>query len=201
MDIDAYIASGVLENYCLGFCSAEENKVIEEYATQYPAIRKEIDKIRYSLEDYFKANEIKPSPLVKISLMKQIYKQTAETDISFPPLIDEASPSPVLAQWVAARNIKRPDTDFENLFVEELPSTGQVTNFFVHARSGHEAEMHENFVEYLYVIKGSCVMDFEGKKIPFKEGELITIMPNIRHIATVTSSEPMIALVQRQACA
>lgn len=200
MNIDAYIASGVLENYCLGFCSAAEISTIEEYASIYPAVKLEIDRIRHSLEDYFQANEIKPAAKVKISLMRTIYSQNAAQDTAYPPLIDEKDQTSLM-KWIAEKNILQKNIAFDNLHVEELPSTDQITNFIVFAKMGHQEEMHENFVEYLYVIKGSCVMDFEGKQKPYKAGELIVIPPHIRHIATITSSEPMIALVQRQACA
>ena len=201
MDVDAYIASGILENYCLGFCSEEENTAIEEYAAIYPAIRKEIEKIRSSLEDYFMAKQIKPAASVKITLMQSVYKQIAASDPSYPPLIDQKQPVAIMGKWVEGRDIPQPKPGFENLYVVDLPSTNEVTNFIVFARLGHEEEMHNDLVEYLYVIRGSCIMDFEGEKKSYSQGDIITIMPHIHHAATVTSAEPMIALVQRQVCA
>ena len=201
MDIDAYIASGILDNYCLGFCSEEEKKAVEQYAASYPAIRVEIEYIRSSMEGYFMANEIKPSPSVKIALMRSIYKQMAADDISYPPLIEEKEAPVIIRSWLAGKDIPKAEDGFENLAIIDLPSTEQVINFIVHARFGHEEEMHDNFIEYLYVIKGSCTMDFAGEKRSYKAGDIISIVPHIIHYATVTSAEPMIALVQRQRCA
>ena len=201
MDIDGYIASGILENYCLGICSDEERTTVEQYSTTYPVIRKEIENIRLSLEDYFKAKGIRPAPSVKIAVMQSIYKQIAASDPSYPPLIDGKLPATMMVKWIAAKDIPKPEAGFENLYVADLPSTNEVTNFFVHAKYGHEEEMHEDFIEYLYVIRGSCTMDFDGEKRSYREGDIISIMPHIRHSATVTSNEPMIALVQRQVCA
>ncbi|CAN5896800.1 hypothetical protein BH11BAC4_BH11BAC4_09170 [soil metagenome] len=201
MDIDAYIASGCLDRYCLCSCSEEERIAVEEYAAKYPAIRKEIEKIRSAMEAYFMANEVKPAPSVKISLMRSIYRQTAADDTAYPPLINDYKSVDTIADWLSHTVLPVPATEFENLSLIELPSSEQVTNFFVYARDGHEVELHDNFIEYLYVIKGSCTMDFNGEKKAYKAGELITIMPHINHYAVVTSAEPMIALVQRQACA
>jgi len=201
MDIDAYIASGILDNYCLGFCSEEENKAIEQYAAIHPAIREEIDKIRASMESYFMANEIKPSPSVKVALMRSVYKQVAAEDLYYPPLIDKNETPAALENWLAGKDIPLAEPGFENLFVIDLPSTNQVINFIVYARFGHEEEMHDDFIEYLYVIRGGCIMDFNGVKRSYGAGDIITIMPNVSHHAMVTSAEPMIALVQRQRCA
>ncbi|MEP7165931.1 MAG: cupin domain-containing protein [Ferruginibacter sp.] len=201
MDIDAYISSGILENYCLGFCSDAEKKMIEKNAASYPLIQAEIEKIRLSLEEFILANKVKPSPAVKVRLMLSLYDQMARADAGFAPLINEHMDPAIIASWVAGKKITPPTAEFENLYITELSSTEQVSNFIVHAKKGHETEIHDNFIEYLYVIKGSCIMDFEGVKRSYGEGEIIHIMPEINHSATITSQQPMIALVQRQACA
>ena len=201
MDVHAYIASGALENYCLGFCSEDEKALIEQYAATYPEIQMELERIRVSLEEFILSNKIKPSPAVKIRVMLTLYNQVAKANPGYAPLINEQLDPAALFSWLTAKKITPPAEDFDDLYITELPSTEQVTNFIVHAKTGHETEMHDDFVEYLYVIKGSCIMDFDGVKRPYKEGEIIQIMPHINHTATVTSLQPMIALVQRQACA
>jgi len=198
MNVDAYIASGILENYCLGFCTEEENTTIELYAITYPAIRKEIEKIRSSPEDYFKANEMMPDPSVKIKLMRAIYRQIAAGDATYPPLIDKEQGPADIAAWLSGMEIPEAETSFENLSVINLPSTIEFINFFAYAKIGQDEEVHEDLIEYLYVVRGSCIMDLNGEKVPYGKGEMISIMPKIRHLAVITSEEPMIALVQRQ---
>lgn len=201
MNVEAYIRSGILENFCLGFCSAEENRDVEEMASQYPEIKAELEKIRSSLEEYFLANEIKPAPSVKIAVMLSIYKQMAASQSEYPPFIEGALQTQAISEWLSKSSLPAPKADFENLFFIELPSTEQVANFIVYAKNGHKEEVHTDLIEYLYVIQGSCVMDFDGRKRSYSAGEIISIMPHVRHHAVVTSDEPMIALVQRQACA
>jgi hypothetical protein len=53
LDIQAYIASGILESYVLGITSAEENVEIEALALQYPQIKAEIEAVRASLSLYY----------------------------------------------------------------------------------------------------------------------------------------------------
>jgi len=201
MNVDEYISSGVLENYCLGLCNDAEKALIENYALTYPAVKNEIEKIRNSLENYFLANQVTPSRSVKTNVMLSVYRQAALEDREYAPLIGEQTDPSVIGSWLADKIINTPAEDFDNLFITELPSTEQVTNFIVQAKTGHETEMHENFIEYLYIVKGSCIMNFEGKERAYKEGDIIQIQPHINHTATVTSEQPMIALVQRQACA
>ncbi len=201
MNLTALISSGILENYCLGFCTEEETRQIEAAAAMDPAVKNEINSIQASFENYFLSNEIKPSTSVKATVLQAIYRQESFNNDLFAPFIDKDISIPELKNWITRKNIQPPTADFDNLFIIELPSTGQVTNFFVFAKQGHEEEMHTDFIEYLYIIEGSCTMDFSGEQSSYSAGDIIAIMPHIKHTAVVTSPLPMWALVQRQACA
>lgn len=201
MDIEAYIKSGIVENYCLGFCTADEDAAVEQYALKYPRLQNEIERVRSLLEGYFKSNEVTPPPTVKISIMLSIYRQMAENDSQYPPLIEGDKSRDAIIKWLKIQPIVKPTENERSLFVRMLPSSGHVINFIVHATTGHAEEVHDDLIEYLFVINGSCIMNFDGRKIKYNQGDLIRIMPHIRHSGIVTSTEPMIALVQRQACA
>ncbi len=56
MDIQAYIASGKLENYLLGLLTPEEEREVERVAEEYPAIRAELNALEEALETYAQAN-------------------------------------------------------------------------------------------------------------------------------------------------
>lgn len=49
MDIEKYIASGILELYIAGALSPEENLEVQHYAIQYPEIQKEIEAIEAAM--------------------------------------------------------------------------------------------------------------------------------------------------------
>lgn len=51
MNLDIYISSGILEQYVLGDLSLEDQKQVEQYAKQFPAIKKELDNIEDTLLD------------------------------------------------------------------------------------------------------------------------------------------------------
>lgn len=198
MNLKAFIGSGILTNYCLGFCTAEEIAEIELLSAKHALIKEEIETIRHHYEEQLLVNTITPSPSVKAAVMRSIYKQQAAIKPEFPPLIDETILKQDLEKWVTINKIKSTSEDFENLFITELPSTEYVTNFIVAAKMGHEQEIHEDFIEHLFIINGSCTMNFDGKKRSYSAGEMVSILPHLNHSAVVTSMEPMLALVQRQ---
>jgi quercetin dioxygenase-like cupin family protein len=152
-------------------------------------------------EEYLLSNTIAPSPTVKFAVMESVYKQQAEKDKTYFPLLNEHTEKAEIRSWLENNAVPGPDTAFDNLFFLPLPSTPFVTNIMVWAKEGHEKEMHTEYKEYLYLIKGSCTMYYENNAKSYSEGDIITIPTHVDHYAVVTSDFPMIAIVQRQACA
>ena len=60
MDIQQYIASGILEQYVLGAASPDEQREVERLALEHPEIRSEITAIEASLESFAQAHAIEP---------------------------------------------------------------------------------------------------------------------------------------------
>ena len=193
-----FISTGILESYCLGFTSTQENEVVEKMAREHPLVQAEIDKIRDSLTDLLLQKALQPSRKVKTNVMHTIYARQAEEHKEFVPLMHSPVDFSRYYQAAAANLLTTPTEDFENLYVKELPSTPEVINFAVWAKKGHEEEIHTDRNEYLAVLSGSCDMFMDGHKRSYSPGEVITIDVGIPHYAVITSAEPMFALVQRQ---
>lgn len=79
MDIQQYIASGVLEQYVLGHLSQNEAQEVELLALKHPEIKQELEQIELALEKYSFANAIDPSP----ELEQQIIHKIKERSSSF----------------------------------------------------------------------------------------------------------------------
>lgn len=55
MDVKEYIASGILELYVAGALNEEQNLEVQEYASQYPAIKEEIELIEVTILELTKS--------------------------------------------------------------------------------------------------------------------------------------------------
>ena len=201
MDIAAYIASGILESYCLGQVTEEQRVEVEQYADQFPEIRTELKQISDSLEFYSRQNSKAPGASVKVKLLLKIYEQESGEGKKYPPLIKEKTVAADFENWLQDIAIEEPAAGFDNLASFDLPSTETVTNFLVWAKQGHGEEMHTEFNEFIVILKGHCDMYFNGVKTHYNTGDIIVIPPGIPHSAVVTSDEPMLAVVQRQSLA
>lgn len=76
MNIQEYIASGILEQYVLGNLSSGEEREVLTNAAQYPEIRAELNAIESALEAYAMSNAITPPLGLKEDILKKIDDST-----------------------------------------------------------------------------------------------------------------------------
>lgn len=196
--VAAFINSGIIETYCLGFTGDKENREVQLMASLYPQVQQQIDSVKLMFSDKIFANQIKPSPDVKISLMKSIYVQHSLINKKFLPLLNNIKNIDDLHECVIANNLRNSNLPVDNIMTQELPSTNEITNFAAWVKKEQTEEIHPHINEYIAVMEGSCDMYFGNVKKSYSKGEVIFIPPHILHSAVITSAQPMFALVQRQ---
>ena len=201
MDINAYISSGILEQYCMGLASDAERADVEKNAALYPAIRIELDYIQSSLEDYALTNGLEPDARIKEELSRKIYQQESGGAREYPPLVTEVSAVADFTDWLSNHTFSSPEEEYENLHITGLPSTEKVMNALVWAKKGFDEEEHTDCNEFIVILEGHCDMYMNGKKKHYTAGDIIRIPPHIPHHAVITSGGPMMAIVQRQVIA
>lgn len=193
-----FIQSGIIETFCLGFSTAEENVLVQEMAEKHPEVKVEIDRVKNSFNHFLQERKMQPSSRVKTGVMSTIYSQQALIKPEWIPLMHQAIHFDRYYEAAVANNLQFPQVVFDNLFVKDLPSTKEIVNFAVWAKKGHEEEMHDDMEEFLALLEGSCDMYMDGEIISYSKGDIIHITKGVRHRAVVTSQQPMFALVQRQ---
>lgn len=72
MDIKQYIESGILEGYVMGTNSKQEMQEVECMSSIYPELKKELNSIEESLEEYVKSIAITPPEGVKTNILNAI---------------------------------------------------------------------------------------------------------------------------------
>ena len=82
MNVNAYLQSGVIESYCLGFTSSEEDGSVMELAAQYPAIQHQIELVRTSFESILMQPVLEPAALIKKAVLKRLVKQESLSDLN-----------------------------------------------------------------------------------------------------------------------
>lgn len=81
MNIEKYISSGILESYVLDQVSTSERLEVERMANEYDEIRKEIEQIELSLEDFAFQTAITPPSTIKKELFSKIENKPQKTPV------------------------------------------------------------------------------------------------------------------------
>lgn len=76
MNIEEYIASGILEAYVLGLTSAEESREVERMVAAYPEVKAELEDIRLAIESYSNSFEKQPPAEIKAKVMEAIRSES-----------------------------------------------------------------------------------------------------------------------------
>ena len=86
MKIEDYIASGILEQYCLGLTSEEESREVERMAAKHPQVRELLHELCDGIEAYAMAHSIPPPQRLKEKVMKDIDDITVPAGEAGPPV-------------------------------------------------------------------------------------------------------------------
>ncbi|MCF0071930.1 anti-sigma factor [Dyadobacter sp. CY261] len=128
MNIQAYIESGILEEYVLGTVSPQEKQEVECMSHIYPEIKEELLRTESALEEYALKHQATPPPSLKESIFAQMsFDAAAEEDTKSEEPTDEKIVS--LADGTAV--VQPADTDarvIDNAF--DRVETKEVTPFW-----------------------------------------------------------------------
>lgn len=196
------IESGIVELYCLGIASDDEKKLVEEMAAADHALQEEIAAVNEALARYALAASSqvhKESVKEKIFASIQSHSATGEPE-HFPPLLDKSSKAGDWLNYLAEYQIL-PAEPASGLEMIELPGNDACYTYVVIGEPGAvvDEEVHEGHEEFLLICSGTCEMVINGERKAYHAGDLISIVPGIRHSGLVTGSEQMIVIGQRRA--
>jgi hypothetical protein len=69
-----YITSGVLQDYCLGLLTPEEERKVEVMSHAYPRVACELHLLRQALKKYADSSEIHPRSELRMEVWKAVKK-------------------------------------------------------------------------------------------------------------------------------
>jgi anti-sigma-K factor RskA len=78
VDIKAYIASGILEQYAFDLLSPTERSEVEANLQQYPELVEELRQVEYAIEKYLSLYQAQPSPDFKQRLNESLENVTPD---------------------------------------------------------------------------------------------------------------------------
>ncbi len=196
MDINTYIKSGILEEYCFGLLNDDERAEVEKLSRQHPLVQQYILQASLELENFARKNAVTVDLKVKENIFKVIENELNEnrnTIHSFP----EITPNSDYNNWLTWVSPHLPEKLEDNMFVKELKNDGRVSQILIWTKVNYPDEVHTDEKESFIILKGRCKCYIEEKEIELGPGGIIEI-PLYKHHDVKILSDEVIAVVQRK---
>lgn len=196
MDLQDYIESGIIEDYCLGTLSEEASVELLDMADRHPEIKHQIDEYRECLETYSLENMRTPSPGLKklvFELLDNLVKEE-ERKIESPPLLNKYSD---YRNWLEIARSVLPPSLQKNMFIRDIRDDDSVSQTVIWTRVDYPDEVHENEQESFIILEGKCRCHIAGKIVELGPGEYLEIPLFAHHNVEIIGTQPVLAIVQR----
>jgi mannose-6-phosphate isomerase-like protein (cupin superfamily) len=195
MDVNAYINSGIIEDYCLGMLNAEQMNEVERMSSLYSEVEEAIEANRTALENYIQSIAITPSEKTKakaLAIFENLAKEK-KNEREITPIINKYSNH---ENWLRIVKPDLPPTLEEEKFHKVIREDENVFQLLLWAKTDYPYEDHDNVHEIIYVLEGECQCCVGDDVYPLGPGDMLEIPLYVQHNLEVTNG-PVIAVVQR----
>lgn len=201
-DLNLYIASGVIESYCLGNLPEVEARELLDLASRYPEIQVEIEETLAALEKYnlshFASEDLKTRTLNFL----ETFLSQSPIDLNDLPLITRHSDA---FAWKEAVKDLLPENRNDDFAVRHLKANPDVEINLVWLYSELVEDQHseEDFKESFLIVEGTCECNFEGQIVRFSAGDYFDVPVGVKHIIkNITENSGFVkGIVQRRKAA
>ncbi|HEY0244418.1 MAG TPA: cupin domain-containing protein [Mucilaginibacter sp.] len=156
MNVKDYIASGILEEYCLGRLSADEEAVVLQICKLFPEVKKELAAVEKAIETLAAGNAITPRHDLKQKILNSLdfSDQAVQPDLNELPLINAHSNH---RSWLNLLEYLIPDEPTEDFFCHVLNQGERFAQMLVISKNDVPEETHEDLTESFFILEGECI--------------------------------------------
>jgi mannose-6-phosphate isomerase-like protein (cupin superfamily) len=179
MDLQDYINSGILEQYCLGLLDSDEANQVVSNCLKYPELRDELNSIEIAIGKMAVEKAIAPPPQLKDKILGRLgFVGNEVLDINNLPPTDAYSN---YLSWLQAVEHLLPTEPFEGLNIQVLQQTDKIAQMLVVAKVNVPDESHENYAESFFILDGKCSCTIDGTEVFLSAGDFLEIPLHAGH--------------------
>jgi len=194
MDIQKYIESGILEEYCLGLLSEEDQVYLIQMTMLYPEIKEELTAIELAMERWATSTAIEPEPGLKEKIMAELGFDYTALKINRLPAVDKNADH---RAWLKTLDHLIPAEPSEDFLRIEIRKDNNFQQMLVVTKMNVPEEEHEDYLESFFILKGQCECTIGDDFYKLGPGDFLEIPLHVRHNIQVMSPY-VIAVLQYQ---
>jgi mannose-6-phosphate isomerase-like protein (cupin superfamily) len=190
-DVQAYIESGNLEQYCFGMADPALTAEISQLRLVHPGIDQELHHIELTLEQFAQSQAIYPAPKMRERIL-------AALDFSLN--INNLPPTSQYSDheaWYRAIEHLIPVEPFGDFFAEVLQQDEHIAQTLVITKLNVPEEEHEVISESFFILRGTCTCTVGKEIFTLNAGDHLSIPLHTNHDIRIDSPY-VIAILQHQ---
>lgn len=195
MNLQTYIASGILELYVLNMLDQPQVAEVEDMLSNYPELRTEVLAISTALETAAVKHAVEPSAGLFAKIEQRLFGNSEVENSSELQIIDEKSDYTI---WLDLVKVKFPGALIANNFCEPIVQSEGLTQMLVVSSFDIEEESHAHEYESFLILKGKCRCTVNGQVFYLEAGGFTQIPLEVIHKVEVIEG-PVMAIVQYRA--
>jgi mannose-6-phosphate isomerase-like protein (cupin superfamily) len=205
-NITSYIASGKIEEYCLGLSSPEEVIELESMCSRYSEIREYLSECQSAFEHYLLSLQVPLSEKMKtsitdhISVNEQFRKTKLTPEGKLSDFVDISKNIPIELYLEKLKQLK-PPSEYENIHAVNIYNDGKQELNLVWVKQGVPLEYHPELDESFLILTGTADCYIDGEVTSMMPGDYMLIPTESAHEVKVTSSVPAMAIRYRRIAA
>lgn len=194
-DINTYINTGNLEQYCLDKSDEKLSQEIIELSLAHPEIKQELAKIEIAIEKLAQSHAIEPSAGLRNRVLSALdFFDNEILDIEHLPPTGKYSN---YTQWLNAVEHLIPAEPFEDFFMHVLQQDEHIAQTLVITRLDVPEEIHETELESFFILKGQCACTVGEDVFNLNPGDHLEIPLHVTHDIKILSPY-VIGILQHQ---
>jgi mannose-6-phosphate isomerase-like protein (cupin superfamily) len=179
MDIKKYLNSGILESYCLGMLSDEDEAYLIQMTILYPEIKAELTSIELFFENFAAVNSVEPHRALRQNILSAIgFTNSEELNINQLPAVSQSSDPQPWLDTLAHLIYPVPSEDFT---LHVLRDDSELRQMLVISKIDVPAEDHDDFLESFFILEGRCECTIGDKLYALSPGDFIEIPLHAPH--------------------
>lgn len=181
----------MIDEYCLGILPAKEVQTLEKKMEEIPAVKMAVDEFRQKMTD-------RKMPDLSGNIWSRISEKVHSTPVSEVPVN-----TGILSRFTNLSDLRKeteklsvPEKN-ENITMVPFRNILGFEQFLVRVRHFVPEETHDDLLESFFILEGTCTCFLGENQIMLEAGGFVEIPLNVPHSVTITSSEPVLAILQR----
>jgi mannose-6-phosphate isomerase-like protein (cupin superfamily) len=194
MQLQDYINSGILEQYCLGLLTPGELEAVLVMSTVYPEVKKDLTEIELAIERMASINAITPKAALKQQIINLIITNDQAITLDNLPATNKYSN---YQTWLNAVEHLIPNEPFDDFFACPLQHNDKIEQTLIVTKLGVPEESHGDVIESFFILKGQCVCTVGNHTYTLGAGDFLEIPLHTEHDVKLLTPH-VIAILQHQ---